>query len=303
MAASSSTQPSGPLRIPSYPEGCRIGAHTSISGGVGLAIGRAANLGFSAAQIFVKNNKQWFAPAPLAPDEAKSFRQDRAKAGLYVFAHNSYLINLGSSKSEIYDTSIKALIAELERCEMLDIPFLVAHPGSHGGAGESVGLKQIVAGLREVIQATPKVKTKIALENTAGQGSSLGHEWKHLAYLLEKTGKPERLGVCLDTAHMFEAGHDIRTRAAYEKTMTEFEKEVGRKWVLGFHLNDSKTGLGSRVDRHEHLGKGEIGWEAFSLVMNDLRWKAVPKVLETPKGDDMREDVENLTALRSRLKE
>jgi deoxyribonuclease-4 len=177
------------------------------------------------------------------------------------------------------------------------LPFLVMHPGSHGGTGEEAGLEKIVKGLREVLRATPKVKTKLALENTAGQGSSLGHRFEHLGYLLQEMKNPARFGVCLDTAHMLAAGFDLRTRAGYESVCKNFDDIVGNQWLLGFHLNDSKTPLGSRVDRHEHLGEGAIGLDPFLWILRDPRWAAIPKVLETPKGEDMREDIINLSKL------
>jgi deoxyribonuclease IV len=271
----------------------RIGAHTSISGGVSESIPRAVALGFTAAQIFVKNNKQWFAPE-LKPEEVELFRRRRDEADLVVFGHNSYLVNPGSPKPDVFDTSVKSLIAELERADALGLPFLVMHPGAHGGAGEEEGLKRVVEGLNQVTRVTPKVKTRLAIENTAGQGSCLGAKFEHLAYLLNHVAEPQRFGVCLDTAHLLESGYDIRDAKSYEATFREFEKVIGVSWLLGWHLNDSKTPLGSRVDRHEHLGEGHVGMETFRLLMQDKRWRHLPKVLETPKSEDMHEDVESL---------
>lgn len=279
-------QPKGGAKI-------RLGAHTSISGGVAEAIPRALALGFTAAQIFVKNNKQWFAP-DLDPEEIELFRKRREAGDLVVFGHNSYLVNPGSPKDDVFDTSVKSLTAELLRADSLGLPFLVMHPGTHGGAGEEAGLKRVVEGLNLVIKATPKVKTRLALENTAGQGTCLGQKFEHLAYLLNHVGNPDRFGVCLDTAHLLEAGYDIRDEASYTATFKEFEKVIGRQWLLGFHLNDSKTALGSHVDRHENLGEGHVGLETFRLIMQDKRWRDIPKALETPKSEDMHEDVENL---------
>jgi deoxyribonuclease-4 len=270
-----------------------LGAHTSISGGVSESIPRAVTLGFTAAQIFVKNNKQWFAP-DLTPEEIKSFRDRQQAAGLYVCGHNSYLINPGSPKEDVFETSIKSLTAELLRADSLGLPFLVMHPGSHGGTGEEAGLKRIIEGLNRVIRATPKVKTKLALENTAGQGSTVGQKFEHLAFLLDNVTNPERFGVCLDTAHLLESGYDIRDEAAYERTFNEFERVIGHQWVLGIHMNDSKTPLGSKVDRHEHLGAGFVGLAAFGLLVQDKRWQGLPKILETPKSEDMHEDIDNL---------
>lgn len=279
-------QPKGGAKI-------RLGAHTSISGGVSESIPRAVAMGFTAAQIFVKNNKQWFVP-DLDPEEVKLFRERRDAADLVVFGHNSYLVNPGSPKDDVFDTSVKSLIAELLRADALGLPFLVMHPGSHGGTGEEAGLKKVVEGLNLVIKGTPKVKTRLALENTAGQGSCLGQKFEHLAFLLNKVNKPDRFGVCLDTAHLLEAGYDIRDEKTYKATFAEFERVIGAQWLLGFHLNDSKTPLGSRVDRHENIGAGHVGLETFRLVMQDKRWRNIPKILETPKSEDMHEDVENL---------
>lgn len=284
-----------PVVIPQPKSGAkiRLGAHTSISGGVAESIPRAVAVGFTAAQIFVKNNKQWFAP-DLDPEEIKLFRERREAADLVVFGHNSYLVNPGSPKDDVFDTSVKSLTAELLRADSLGLPFLVLHPGSHGGTGEEAGLKRVVDGLNLVIKATSKVKTKLALENTAGQGSCLGQKFEHLAYLLNNVGDAERFGVCLDTAHLLEAGYDIRDEKNYKATFAEFERVIGKQWLLGFHLNDSKTPLGSRVDRHENLGDGHVGLETFRFVMQDKRWRDIPKVLETPKSEDMHEDVDNL---------
>ncbi|HSI86606.1 MAG: deoxyribonuclease IV [Candidatus Methylacidiphilales bacterium] len=280
------------------PPGLRlIGAHTSIAGGVEESIPRAVACGFTASQIFVKNNKQWFAP-DLNPDSVRAYHERREAAGLVVFGHNSYLINLGSPKPDIIDTSVTALSQELIRADALGLPFLVMHPGSCGaGLAEAEGLRKIAAGLDRVIEATPKVKTKLALEITAGQGNSLGHRFEHLATLLQQPYGKARLGVCLDTCHMFAAGYDLRTREAYEATFGQFESIVGAQWLLGFHLNDSKGGLGSRLDRHENLGAGAIGLDPFGWLVSDPRWRDIPKVLETPKSEDMHEDVENIMKL------
>ncbi|PTY05073.1 deoxyribonuclease IV [Verrucomicrobia bacterium LW23] len=279
-----------------------IGSHTSISGGVEESIPRAVRCGFTAAQIFVKNNKQWFAP-DLSAESIAAYRKRREEAGLVVFGHNSYLINLGSPKPDIIDTSVDALAKELLRADALGLPFLVMHPGSCGaGSTEADGLRKIAAGLDRVVEATPGVRTKLALEITAGQGNSLGHRFEHLATLLQQPYAAERLGVCLDTCHMFAAGYDLRTRDAYEATFRDFESIVGAQWLLGFHLNDSKGGLSSRLDRHEHLGSGAIGLEPFGWLVSDPRWTDIPKVLETPKSEDMHEDVENILKLLPWLK-
>jgi deoxyribonuclease-4 len=286
-----------PLR---FPAGTLLGAHTSTAGGLATAIQRALTCGFTAAQLFVKNNKQWFAPA-LAEDEARAFRTARKKSGVLFFAHNSYLINLASFDPPMFATSVKAMIAEIERAEALELPFIVLHPGSHGGRGEEAGLARIVEGLDLVTKATAGYRCKLALEITAGQGNALGYRLEHLTYLIENMADDARGGICLDTAHLFAAGYNIHEREGYEMLVAAVEKQVGTRRVLGLHLNDSKVPFGSRVDRHHHLGEGHIGLETFRWIVEDPRWARTPKVLETPKGEDMREDVVNLAKLASYL--
>jgi len=290
---SSTKTPSPSLHLP---PGVLLGAHTSTSGGVSQAIGRAPACGFTAAQIFVKNNKQWFAP-PLAETEIAQFRAARKELGIYFFAHNSYLVNLASQDPEMFSTSVRAMIAEVERAEALGLPFIVMHPGSHGGAGEDAGLRRIVQGLDEIVKATPGFSCRMALEITAGQGKALGYRLEHLSYLINSVISEKRFGICLDTAHLFAAGYNIRTLDGYQETMGQVEKLFGFQRVLGLHLNDSKVPLGKRVDRHEHLGDGEIGLDCFKWLVQDPRWAQTPKVLETPKSEDMHEDVANLMKL------
>ena len=278
------------------PPGVLLGAHTSTSGGVSQAIARAQACGFTAAQIFVKNNKQWFAP-PLAEAEIAQFRARRKASGIYFFAHNSYLVNLASQDPEMFSTSVRAMTAELERAEALDLPFIVMHPGSHGGAGEEAGLRRITQGLDEIVRATPGFRCRMALEITAGQGNALGYRLEHLAWFIEHVSDEKRFGICLDTAHLYAAGYNVKTSEGYQETMAQVEKLFGSQRVLGLHLNDSKVPLGKRVDRHEHLGVGEIGLDCFKWIVQDPRWASTPKVLETPKSEDMHEDVENLTKL------
>jgi deoxyribonuclease-4 len=278
------------------PSGALLGAHTSTSGGVLQAIGRASACGFTAAQIFVKNNKQWFAP-PLAEAEAAAFRKARKAAQLFVFAHNSYLVNLGSPDDQMFNTSIRAMIAELQRAEALGLPFMVMHPGSHGGAGEESGLRRIVKGLDAIAAATRGFRCRLALEVTAGQGNALGYRLEHLTSLMEGVQDESRLGFCLDTAHLYAAGYNLRTARHYEETMAQIKKFLGFRRVLALHLNDSKVPLGKRVDRHALLGEGEIGLGCFRRIVADPRWASTPKVLETPKSEDMHEDVESLLKL------
>jgi deoxyribonuclease-4 len=216
-----------------------------------------------------------------------------------VIAHDSYLLNLGSPDGALRKRSIAAFIDELERCEILGVSNLVAHPGSHVGAGEDEGIKTIARSLDEVHTACPGYKVKVTLEITAGQGSNLGYRFEQIARMIDATKESDRLRVCFDTEHAFAAGYDIRTREGYERTFTEFDEQIGLGHLAAFHLNDSKKEFNSRVDRHEHIGKGHIGVEAFRLLLNDKRFWGLPMCLETPKGPDLAEDRENLTLLRS----
>jgi len=301
IAATKSKSPSKKISAKSSPSlqipaGMLLGAHTSTSGGVSQSISRAQICGFTAAQIFVKNNKQWFAP-PLAEAEIEQFRSQRKASGIYFFAHNSYLINLASQDAMMFSTSVKSMTAELERAEALKLPFIVMHPGSHGGAGEEAGLRRIAQRLDEIVRNTSGFRCRMALEITAGQGNALGYRLEHLSWLMENVSDEKRFGTCLDTAHLYAAGYNVKTREGYEETVAQVEKLLGTKRVLGLHLNDSKVPLGKRVDRHEHLGLGEIGLDCFKWIIQDQRWSSIPKVLETPKSEDMHEDVENLTKL------
>lgn len=276
-----------------------LGAHVSTAGGVDKAIERAGIIGATAMQVFVKNNMQWFAASAFGPAELRAFFEhaERARLGA-IFGHSGYMINLAAANPEFLEKSRRALREELLRADQLGLPFLVLHPGAHMGAGIEHGLAKVVASLDAVFAEIPKVKTRVALENTAGQGSCLGCEFIHLAAIIQNVRESERLCVCIDTAHLFAAGYDISTAKDAEKVFKEFDRIVGREHLSALHLNDSKTALGSRVDRHEHIGKGKIGVEAFRYIMNAPRFAKIPKVLETPKGKEMTEDVENLATLR-----
>ena len=249
-------------------------------------------------QIFVKNNMQWFA-RPFTRPEIKAFlhHPQRAELGA-VFAHANYLINLAATNPQFHANSIRALSEELKRTDQLGLPFLVLHPGAHLGAGEETGLKKVASSIDRVFARMPKVKARIALETTAGQGSCLGHTFEHLAYIIAHVREPARLCVCLDTAHVFAAGYDLTSAVGTRQMFREFERIIGLQHLVALHLNDSKTVRGSRVDRHAHIGKGQIGLEAFRFIMRDRRFRKIPKVLETPKGKEMKEDVVNLRALR-----
>jgi len=215
-----------------------------------------------------------------------------------IFAHANYLINLAATNPQFHANSLRALAEELIRADQFELPFLVLHPGAHLGAGEEAGLEKIAAAIDAIWRVIPRVKTKIALETTAGQGSCLGHRFEEIAQIINKVREPERLCVCLDTAHIFAAGYDISSESAVKKTFREFDHVIGRPRLAAIHLNDSKSARGSRVDRHAHIGKGEIGPAAFRFIMNDRRFSKIPKVLETPKGKQMKEDVVNLRRLR-----
>ncbi len=279
--------------------GVRLGSHISIAGGVDRAVLTGKEVGCEALQIFVKSSNQWRA-APFRPGEVERFKANLAETGLGpVVAHDSYLINLCSPDDALWKKSLEAFEAELERCEILAIPFLVTHPGSHVGSGEDAGLFRLVRALDRIHAAHPAWRVKTLLETTAGQGSSLGNRFEHLATVLDRVEEPQRVGICLDTCHVFAAGYDLRTKASYRETMDRFGSILGFERLLAIHLNDSKRELGSRVDRHEQIGKGCLGTEPFRLLLNDPLLRDVPMVLETPKGPDYAEDRVNLTLLRS----
>jgi len=277
-----------------------LGAHMSIAGGLSMAIERARSIRCTAMQIFVKNNMQWFA-RPLRQQEIRTFLDHAERCELVsVFAHANYLINLAATNPQFHANSVRALSEELIRSDQLQLPFLVLHPGAHLGEGEEAGLEKIVNSINNVFRKIPNVKTKIALEITAGQGSCIGHRFEHLAHIMQNVREPERLRVCLDTAHLFAAGYDISSERSIRKTFLEFDRIIpqARDRLVAIHVNDSKTDRGSRVDRHEHIGKGRIGLDLFRFIMRSPRFRKIPKVLETPKGKDLAEDVMNLRTLR-----
>jgi deoxyribonuclease IV len=271
----------------------------SIGGGVQKSIERARSIECTAMQIFVKNNMQWFA-RPLTRQEIRGFlKHSQRDELLSIFGHANYLINLAATNPQFHANSLRALSEELIRADQLKLPFLVLHPGAHLGAGEEAGLEKIIESIDFVLSGIPKIKTRIALETTAGQGSSLGSRFEQLAYIISRVREPERLCVCLDTAHIFAAGYNLGSKSAVRNTFREFDRVIGRDRLVAIHVNDSKAARGSRVDRHEHIGKGKIGLEVFRFIIRDRRFREIPKVLETPKGKDLREDVENLKTLRA----
>jgi deoxyribonuclease-4 len=275
----------------------------SIAGGHHLALQRAASVGCEAVQVFTKSSRQWAAP-PLREDEVQKFRDGLAAGPVKkVIAHDSYLLNLGSPDAAQRSRAVGAFVDELERCSLLNIPWLVAHPGAHVGSGEAAGLAAISDSLTETLTRTKGLQARPALEITAGQGTTLGHNFEQIAKMLEETKRGEEIGVCFDTEHAFAAGYDLSTAEGYEKTFADFERIIGLKRIVAFHLNDSKKPLGSKVDRHEQIGKGEIGAGAFKRLVNDKRFWGLPMCLETEKSEDLHEDKEALDLLRSFLPE
>jgi len=277
-----------------------FGSHLSIAGGMHNALLDAEKLEFDTVQVFTKNQQQWKAkPLDVEAVDQWKLHAERLKFGQTV-SHDSYLINLASPDDVLWRKSIDLFVEELARCVTLGIPYLVTHPGAHTGSGEEVGLPRVAAALDLVHARLPKASVITCLEITAGQGSCLGHRLEHLATIIEMVKAPERLAVCLDTAHLFAAGYDFRGRK-YAKFIGEVDSIVGLDRVKVLHLNDSKKELGSRVDRHEHIGKGTIGLEGFRPFMRDKRWKNVPKILETAKekAEDGRDwDAVNLETLK-----
>jgi len=284
------------------PRGPLLGAHMSIAGGVGNAFIEGKKAGCEAIQIFTKSSRQW-ASKPYTKEEIEQFHLNRKETGIgAVVAHDSYLLNMGSPDTALRTRSVAAFIDEFERCEALGVTNLIAHPGSHVGAGELDGIKTIARSLDEVHKACPGYGAKVTLEITAGQGSNLGYRFEQIASMVDATRNSDRLRVCFDTEHAFAAGYDLRTKDGYERTFGEFDEIIGIDRLAAFHLNDSKKEFNSRVDRHEHIGKGFIGVEAFRMLMNDRRFWGLPMCLETPKGPDLKEDRENLALLRSLIR-
>lgn len=280
-----------------------LGSHVPTIGGVSAAIDRGLGIGCTAMQIFVKNNMQWFAK-PLPEEEVRAFTThpllDRLGA---VVAHAGYLINLGVEGTENHDKSMRSLADEMLRCEQLGIRSLVVHPGSHLGAGMDAGIACVVRNLDRLHAEHPTLKVRITLETTAGQGACIGARFEEIAAIIGGVADPKRLEVCLDTAHAFAAGYDLSLPKGAEKTFAEFDKVIGLKRLSVLHINDSKSALGSRVDRHDNLGKGRIGLDTFRWIMRSKELALIPKILETPKGKDLAEDVEAMALLRGFLKE
>ena len=280
-----------------------FGAHMSTAGGVDKAPERGKSVGCRAMQIFTKNQNQWRGKM-LEKKSVEAYLRNLAESGItHVASHDSYLINLASPDPAMFKKSFDAFIDEIERAALLKIPYLVFHPGSHLGTGEEAGLESVAKAMNEAIKKTKHCPDVIlTIETTAGQGTNLGWKFDHIAYLVDKVKDKNRVGVCLDTCHVFAAGYDIRAKEGYKKTFKEFDEKIGLNYLKFFHINDSKKEFGSRVDRHEHIGEGFIGKDAFGFLVNDRRFFKTPMVLETPKGKDLAEDKENLKLLRSLIR-
>lgn len=276
----------------------RFGAHMSIAGGFDKAVDRAEQAGCDAVQIFTKNNNQWRAK-PIDDEMVERLAARLAETGIRpVVAHDSYLINLASPVDELWEKSINAMRIELERCEQLSVPFLVTHPGAFVKSSEEEGIERIAQALNRIHVDLPGYQVLTLLETTAGQGSSIGHRFEQLAAIIEKVEMPDRVGYCLDTCHVFAAGYEIRTDDGYAETIESFDSILGLDNLKVFHFNDSKREFGSHRDRHEHIGMGEIGLDGFRHFVNDPRFQDRAALLETPKSDDLHEDIENLARLR-----
>ncbi len=263
-----------------------IGCHVSISGGIEKSPARANALGCEVMQLFTSNQMQWRA-RPVSEESRDRFLEERRKHALeIVVSHDSYLINLGSPDPAKNQKSIQAFIAEIRRCQYLEIPYLVFHPGSHMGKGDEFGLQKIAESLDTVIESLPELKVQLLLENTAGQGSNVGHRFEHLRRIMDLSRFPDLLGICFDTCHAFAAGYDLSSPAAIEETFRAFNDIIGLEHLAVFHLNDARRPLGSRIDRHEVLGGGYLGMETFTHLIADSRFEEIPMILETPGGDE-----------------
>jgi len=277
-----------------------LGAHTSIAGGISLAIERGDQMKCEAIQIFVQSSRTWKIPS-LEEEERTRFREALAGAKHVksVVAHNSYLLNLSTTDRDLRKKSVAYFVETMERCESLGIEGLITHPGSHLGAGVEAGIKETSDSLNEVLKACRGFKSKIILENTAGQGGCIGHEFEHLRDIVQGTGEPERIAFCFDTQHAFAAGYDLRTREGYQNTMKKFDDLLSLKQLIAFHLNDSLKEFNCHVDRHQNIGKGFLGKEVFRELVNDARFENVPMCIETDPGEDDALHKQDLKLLRS----
>lgn len=279
-----------------------LGAHTSTQGGPAAAVRLADKLGFTAMQIFTKNNNRWF-QRPLTDSEIRDYLDELAASGIkFVLSHAAYLINLCAASEDVLTKSREALIDELYRCEQLKIPHCNFHPGSHGGKGEDYGINLIAESLNIIHEKTTGFKVKSMLELTAGQGTSLGYTFEQIRAMTDLVEDKDRISVCIDTAHIWAAGYDIRSEKGFRQTLKKFNDIIGYEKLGCLHMNDSKKEISSRVDRHTHIGKGYIGLEGFRNIMNSSKLRKIPKILETPKGKEQLEDLENIAALKQLIK-
>ncbi|MBL8128299.1 MAG: deoxyribonuclease IV [Chloroflexia bacterium] len=275
-----------------------LGAHMSIEKSHALAIDRASAFDMTALQIFTKNASRW-AAKPIDPASAEAFRERLAGSDIsFTVAHDSYLINMASPDDALWEKSLNAFRDEMARCAQLGVPYLVTHPGAHMGTGVETGVSRVAEGLNRLFDEEPANPTVVLLETTAGQGTTLGSTFEELASIIDQVEDKARVAVCLDTCHVFAAGYDLRTPETYEATIRAFDDIIGLDRLITFHLNDSKKGLGLRTDRHAHIGEGELGLDAFRLLLTDPRFADTPGVLETPKDDDELGDQRNMRALR-----
>ncbi|KAF1075191.1 deoxyribonuclease IV [Halodesulfovibrio sp. MK-HDV] len=274
-----------------------FGAHMSITGGLEKAVERIMQVNGTALQIFSKNQRQWKSK-PLEQKQIDAFLEACAVWGDHPIAvHDSYLINLGSPKEDGVEKSVAAFAHELERAEQLNIPYVVMHPGAHLGSNVDEALERVAKNLDRALLESRTERVMVLLENTAGQGTTLGRSFAELAAIIQYSDNADRIGVCIDTCHAYAAGYDIATEEGYKATFDEFETTVGMDRLKFMHVNDSKGGLGSHLDRHDHIGQGLLGEETFARLVNDPRFIDLPMVLETPKGEDLSEDIKNLEVL------
>ena len=273
----------------------------SIAGGVSQSLGRGSQIGCECIQIFTRSSRQW-AAKPYSAEEVDAFKQARKETGIHmVVAHDSYLVNLGAPDDKLRRKSIDSFVDELNRCEALEVPYLISHPGAHVGAGEAAGIKTIALSIDQAHKACRGYRVQIALEITAGQGSVLGSRFEQMGRIFDAVKENERLRLCFDTEHAFAAGYDLRSQEGYEQAFSELDQHIGLKRLVAFHLNDSMKPLSSHVDRHEHIGKGHLGLEPFQRLVNDRSFAGIPMCLETEPGPDMKDIAADLRQLKKLL--
>lgn len=275
-----------------------LGAHMSIAGGLHKAVERGLETGCGVIQVFTQNSNQWKGKN-ITESDISLYRERLEESGIHqVVSHDIYLINLAAPPGEVREKSLAGFREEMARCARLGIDRIVMHPGAHLGAGEEAGILRIVEAFDSLLEKVPEFKGRVLLETTAGQGSNLGYRFEHLRDIRDRSAFPHRFGICFDTCHAFAAGYDITTAHGYDRVFQEFDRVLGLESLEAFHCNDSKKGLNSRVDRHEHIGQGAMGLTGFRFLMNDERFVRIPKILETPKGEDNEMDAVNLRTLR-----